>query len=125
METSRRNLLGAIAGVPVAAAFGTIPLPAVAQHADLFAELDALDRETARIATSKHTDAEWDHWEAWTDRVWKQIEAMPPTPENTRLKARAVWSIVNGDVSDINEGQSTCCRLVRQVITGLAAGGCA
>lgn len=114
----RRLLLTAALAAPVVAI-----APAIAsgtRASFYYAELDAIDALTARLEADPHTDAEWDHWEQWTTRVWGEIEALPSTPENARIKARAVWSIINGDLEALNEGQSTVCRMVRQMVTSSA-----
>lgn len=84
-------------------------------------ELDAIDRETARLRVVPSSEPDWDRWEEWTCRIWKEVEALPVTAENARIKARAAWSIISGDLDDLNNGQSTCCRLVRQIVSGLGA----
>lgn len=94
-----------------------------AGHRAYHAELDAIDRETKRLENGPSSEAEWDQWEEWSSRVWSEIEVLPPTPENAPLKVRAVWSIVSGNVENINVGQSTCCRMVRQIVSGLAEAG--
>lgn len=117
----RRSLLAA---APIAAVALVAPVTALSATTGVsayYAELDAIDRETARLNAVPASAAEWDHWEEWSTRIWREIEALPPTQENAKLKARAVWSIISGNMEDLNMGQSTCCRMVRQIISGLAA----
>lgn len=124
LSMQRRGLLGAIAGVPLAATFGTIPLPVVGAD-PLFAELDAIDGEMRRLnALPYHgREAEWEAAEERERRAYDHIESLPHSPENAKLKARAVMSIVQGDVSMVNEGQSTVCRLLQHIVTCLAGEG--
>lgn len=82
--------------------------------------LNALDRESARLDVAKAPEAEWQRWERQCDTLYREIERMPPSPAAARLKARAVWSIVAGNLDDINAGESVACRLVRQIVCGLA-----
>lgn len=91
--------------------------------ASYFAELDRIDREAARLNAVSAGDAEWSRWEEAMNRVYGEIERLPLTPENAKIKARAVWSIVGGDLEEINEGQSATCRLLRQIVAGLVADG--
>jgi len=114
----RRSLLAAIPAAAVAVAAPALAVPTTSSYFD---ELDAIDRETARLNAGSFDQASWDRLGAWSSRVWREIEALPPSAGNAKLKARAVWSICEGDMEDLNQGQSVACRLVRQVVAGLAA----
>ena len=117
----RRSLLAsglatvvAVGAAPAALAIPSAPSP-------FFAELDAIDRESARLNAGSFDEATWDRWDEWSNRIYREIEALPPTPENAKIKARAIWSIIDGDMENVNTGQSAVARLVRQMISGLAA----
>lgn len=118
---NRRDLLAVAIAAPV-----VISAPAVAATGGsglFYAELDAIDALTAHLNAHSVDEAEWDRWEQWTNRVWREIEALPPSEENAKLKARAIWSIIEGNVDDLNQGQSTVCRMVRQIVSSLAGVG--
>lgn len=123
-KMNRRSLIAS--GLAAVVAVGAAPVLAAQARptasARYVAELDAIDRETARLKVGRHGEAEWDRWEAWTNRVYDEIETLPTTPENVRIKARAIWSIIEGDMQDLNPGQTTVCRLVRQMVSSLAGG---
>jgi hypothetical protein len=116
----RRNFL---AVVPIVAAMVAAPASIAAEPVitSYFAELDAIDREAARLNAGSFDQASWDRWEAWSNRVYREIEAMPASESNAKLTARAIWSIGEGSLEDLNLGESVACRLVRQMVSGLAA----
>lgn len=97
------------------------PVPSAEGISPYLAELDAIDARARELEVGHHTEAEWDHWEKWTDRIYRGVEALPPTPDNAGIKARAIWSITDGELDVIVEGEATVCRLARQVLTGLTA----
>lgn len=98
------------------------PVPSADGVSPYLAELDAIDAFTRKLDAGDHPQAEWDRWEEWTRRVYREIEALPCTPENARIKARAIWTITNGEVEDVvAESEATACRLARQVMTSLTA----
>lgn len=117
----RRTLLGS--GIATVVAVGAAPaaLAIPAKPSPFLAELDAIDQESARLNAGNFDEATWDRWDEWSNRVYREIETLPPTPENAKIKARAIWSIAEGDMENVNTGQSAVARLVRQMITGLAA----
>ncbi len=120
----RRHFIAAgMAGVVAVGATLPVLASTSATASPYYAELDAIDAFTRALNAERHPESDWDRWEAWTNRVYREIEALPPTPENAKIKARAVWSITSGNMEDLNAGQSTCCRMVRQIISGFAAGG--
>jgi hypothetical protein len=85
---------------------------------NFYEEIVALERETARLNAIPAPEEDGAIWDNRCEQLWGSIEALPVTAANAPIKARAVWSIVEGDIENINEGQTTCCRLVRQVIQG-------
>lgn len=125
--TTRRAVLGAMAlassagAVPLMAAPPTSASDGVAANS-YFAELDAYDAFSRRLNAKPHAETDWDRWEEWGCRLHSEIEALPPTPGNARIKARAIWSIVAGDMEDLNRGQCMVDRMIRQIVTSLAAG---
>ncbi|MDE1915018.1 MAG: hypothetical protein KGJ57_04965 [Sphingomonadales bacterium] len=82
-----------------------------------FAELDALDALGSKL--DHLPSGESDRWDKWSMRLWGEIEALPVTPENASLKARAVWSIMGGELEELGD-DTTCCRLIRQIIAAMA-----
>lgn len=119
----RRSILAA--GMATVVAVGPSPFPlatagAAPDNSRYSTELDAIDALAAHLNAVSESEAEWDRWEAWSNRVYREIESLPHSPENAKLKARAIWSITNGNMEDVNRGESTVCRLIRQIVSGLA-----
>lgn len=88
-----------------------------------FAELDALDALAATLDDTGTAETDWDRWEQWSIALWAKIEALPATAEYAHIKARAIWSIIGGDLDDLASDKTTCERLARQVILGLVRSG--
>ncbi|MBN9146232.1 hypothetical protein J2X73_004472 [Novosphingobium sp. 1748] len=84
-----------------------------------FVELDAVDALAQQVDTEGFPASETERWEQWSMRVWREIEALPTTQENAPIKARAVLSIIGGDLEGLNDGQTTACRLIRQIVLAL------
>lgn len=120
-QFSRRAALIASAGAAVMSAGTALPLSAaLAPKAAMAARLDAYDRFTRRMNAGQHSEAEWQHWEEVGKHLHRDIESLPNTPENIRLKARAVLGIVEGDLSLMGGGDNTIDRLVRQIVATLS-----
>lgn len=117
LTTSRRSILAAAMMVPVAIA---TPVKAALSN-DYMARLYELDLWTAQLENSDVPDEEWSRWEAESSRLWKEIAALPATPETAKIKARCIHSICNGRLEDVIHGHSTSERLARQVIASLGA----
>ena len=102
------------------------PEGGVSAAADLCLEIEALDNWTRRLEATAHFEDSWhydDPWKRWAKvhaAIVAKVEALPNTPENNKTKARMVWSIIGGDMDDLNDGEMATHRLVRQIITSLA-----
>jgi len=83
-------------------------------------EIDALDAYTRQLDAAPHPEGEWESWTKVHAEVVAKVEALPNTPENIEVRARLVWSIIGGDLDDLNDGDLPCHRLVRQIIASLA-----
>ena len=112
------------AGGAALAAIAVLPVTAKAGTGGLHDELDRLNAFTQRLnagssanPTPEHV---WDQWDADCTRVYRAIEATPPTADNLRLKAKAVYNILEGDLSELNEQNTTVERLLVQIIAALA-----
>ncbi len=97
-------------------------IPCLPAHKTLLAELAAIDQEAARLNAGAFDEATWDRWDERSNRTYQEIEALPPIAENAKIKACAIWSIIEGDMENVNSGQSVVARLVRHMISGLALG---
>ncbi|MCB4862400.1 hypothetical protein K7W03_22680 [Sphingobium sp. PNB] len=115
--SSRRSFLAAAALAPVVIAAPAIAAPAP----DYMQRLYELDLWTAQLENSDVPDEEWNRWEVESSRLWKEIAALPATPETAKIKARCIHSICNGRLEDVIHGHSTSERLARQVLTILGA----
>jgi hypothetical protein len=118
VSTTRRAVfattmaLGALAALPATAA------------PDLATELQLLriaqDRLNQHTAANPAPDALWVEWEERHLSLMRRIEALPVTPANAPIKAKAVFDIIDGDLSALNEQNTTLERLLIQVIRALA-----
>ena len=93
--------------------------------AKLSAALDQYDAWTEQLnrgsAANPSPESEWDRWDAQGTVVYGTIESAPSTPENLRVKARAIYNILGGDLSQLNEQGTVLERLLVQIIGALAA----
>lgn len=119
-QFSRRAALVASAGVAVMSAGAALPLSAaLAPKAALAERLDAYDRYTRQMNASLHSEAEWESWLETGKDLHLEIERLPNTPENIRLKARAVLGLVDGDFTMMSD-DTTVDRLISQIVAALA-----
>jgi hypothetical protein len=105
--------------------FGALAIPAVAaappSHLSrLNHEATALRTLTASLnARDDVTAKEWSDWSEREKVFLREVEALPPTAETARLKARAITQIYEGQLEDWGEGFLTD-RLARQIVRSLA-----
>ncbi len=116
--TSRRAMLGVLAAAPVA-----LTLPAIAAAGnDLEARLRQFDEWAVDINARGHLASanELDRWEEASQLLYEEIERLPCTRENARIKALAVISINERTPSEYGTDDCTDTRLVRQVLAALS-----
>jgi hypothetical protein len=82
-------------------------------------ELHQFNIWTRRMNVEKRSEAEWHQWEEAGNALYAKVESLPTTPQNAKVKAHAIWSIIGGDLEDVNDGKSLTDRLVRQMVVAL------
>ena len=121
LETSRRALIGGAGlAVVVAAVPAIASLPA---HADVIAELDALDAITRALeANPRTTEDQWDAWQERQHTLYRRVEALPATRENVPVKVRAIRSIYLDEPAfhGADPAGSTDEALAQQIVRALA-----
>lgn len=82
-------------------------------------ELHQFNIWTRHMNVEKRTEAEWRQWEEAGNTLYAKVESLPSTSQNAKVKAHAIWSIIGGDLEDVNDGKSLTDRLVRQIVVAL------
>ena len=115
-ETSRRAVLAAGAALATVAGPARSASPNDRLHREADAIKAMVDSYNADDATTPH------QWTAWKEResaFIREVEALPATPANAPIKARAVSLIYDDGLEDLFEQDTTDSRPVLQIIRAL------